>query len=66
MKHICKDNNSDIISTHDILYFEIEIPYQIENDNVKENIREVRNIETRKLKWEDFLCLRTEIEMMSS
>ena len=66
LKHICKDDNSDIISTHDILYFEIEIPYQIENDNVKENIREVRNIETRKLKWEDFLCLRTEIEMMSS
>jgi hypothetical protein len=33
---------------------------------VKENIREVRNIETRKLKWEDFLSLRTEIEMMSS
>jgi hypothetical protein len=23
LKHICKDDNSDIISTHDILYFEI-------------------------------------------
>ena len=52
LNHICKDDNSDIISTHDALYFEIEVP-QIVNENESAKDLEVYDIETRKLKWEE-------------
>ena len=52
LKHICKDDNPDILSTHDALLFEIEIPSQMKNETTQRILPEVKVIETKKLLWE--------------
>ena len=51
-KHICNEDYPEIISTHDVLYCELEIPVQDEQLNQVSNFQ-YHKIEKRNLDWEN-------------
>ena len=51
--HICKNENIDIISTHDLLSFEINIPCRMENESEATELPKVSTLEIKKLMWKD-------------
>ena len=51
--YICKNENIDIISTHDLLLFEINIPCRMENEPEATELPKVTTLEIKKLMWKD-------------
>ena len=53
VKHICKDDNEHIMSTHDALVFEIFLPSSAPSSNQSKELIESSKLTINHLKWEE-------------
>ena len=53
MKHLCKDDNEHILSTHDALMFEIILPHSATSPSQNEEVLKSSQLKLNHLKWEE-------------